>query len=59
MGNGQLIAAAVMRSDVVEEFGRTARYLNTFGNNPVSCAAANRGECDGTKRHRYLVRRGE
>lgn len=35
MGNAQPIAAAVMRSDVVEEFGRTARYLNTFGGNPV------------------------
>lgn len=41
MGNGQPIAAAVMRSEVVEEFGRTARYFNTFGGNPVSCAAAN------------------
>ncbi|MCE0463366.1 aspartate aminotransferase family protein [Pseudomonas uvaldensis] len=41
MGNGQPIAAAVMRSDVVEEFGRIARYFNTYGGNPVSCAAAN------------------
>ena len=41
MGNGHPIAAAVMRAEVVEEFGRTARYFNTFGGNPVSCAAAN------------------
>lgn len=41
MGNGQPIAAAVMRSAVVDEFGRTARYFNTFGGNPVSCAAGN------------------
>ncbi|CAM3773047.1 Ethanolamine-phosphate phospho-lyase [Pseudomonas reidholzensis] len=41
MGNGQPIAAAVMRSQVVEAFGRTARYFNTFGGNPVSCAAGN------------------
>ncbi|MBV4516608.1 MULTISPECIES: aspartate aminotransferase family protein [Pseudomonas] len=41
MGNGQPIAAAVMRTEVVEEFGRTARYFNTFGGNPVSCAAGN------------------
>jgi 4-aminobutyrate aminotransferase-like enzyme len=26
---------------VVEEFGRKARYFNTFGGNAVSCAAAN------------------
>lgn len=41
MGNGQPIAAAVMRAEVIAEFGRTARYFNTFGGNPVSCAAAN------------------
>jgi 4-aminobutyrate aminotransferase-like enzyme len=41
MGNGQPIAGVVMRPDVVEEFGRKARYFNTFGGNAVSCAAAN------------------
>ncbi|QXI30568.1 aspartate aminotransferase family protein [Pseudomonas vanderleydeniana] len=41
MGNGQPIAAAVMRPDVVREFGNSTRYFNTFGGNPVSCAAAN------------------
>ena len=33
------IAGAVMRAEVVEEFGNRARYFNTFGGNPVSCAA--------------------
>ena len=41
MGNGQPIAGVVMRPEVVEEFGRKARYFNTFGGNAVSCAAAN------------------
>ncbi|MCP8348423.1 MULTISPECIES: aspartate aminotransferase family protein [Pseudomonas] len=41
MGNGQPIAGAVFRSEVLDAFGRTARYFNTFGGNPVSCAAAN------------------
>ena len=40
MGNGQPIAGVVMRSDVVDHFGRHARYFNTFGGNPVACAAA-------------------
>lgn len=40
MGNGQPIAAVVMRGEVVEDFGRKARYFNTFGGNAVSCAAA-------------------
>ena len=41
MGNGQPIAGVVTRPEVVEEFGRKARYFNTFGGNAVSCAAAN------------------
>lgn len=41
MGNGQPIAGAVFRGEVLDAFGRTARYFNTFGGNPVSCAAAN------------------
>ena len=40
MGNGQPIAAVVMRPEVIESFGRKARYFNTFAGNPVSCAAA-------------------
>ena len=40
MGNGHPIAGVVVKPGVVEEFGRTARYFNTFGGNPVACAAA-------------------
>jgi len=39
MGNGHPIAGLVLRHDVIEDFGRNARYFNTFGGNPVSCAA--------------------
>jgi 4-aminobutyrate aminotransferase-like enzyme len=40
MGNGMPVAAAVMRPEVVEAFGREQRYFNTFGGNAVSIAAA-------------------
>jgi len=40
MGNGMPIAGIVARHDVIEEFGRSARYFNTFGGNPVCVAAA-------------------
>jgi 4-aminobutyrate aminotransferase-like enzyme len=40
MGNGHPIAGVVVKPGLVEEFGRTARYFNTFGRNPVACAAA-------------------
>lgn len=40
MGNGQPIAGVVARGDILESFGRNVRYFNTFGGNPVSCAAA-------------------
>jgi 4-aminobutyrate aminotransferase-like enzyme len=40
MGNGLPIAGLVARQSVLEEFGRTARYFNTFGGNPVCIAAA-------------------
>jgi len=40
MGNGHPVAAMVARPDVLERFGRQARYFNTFGGNPVSSAAA-------------------
>jgi len=40
MGNGHPIAAMVSRPDIMERFGREARYFNTFGGNPVACAAA-------------------
>lgn len=39
MGNGHPIAAVAARADVLEAFGRSCRYFNTFGGNPVSCAA--------------------
>ena len=39
MGNGQPIGGVVTRPDLIESFGRTTRYFNTFGGNPVSCAA--------------------
>ncbi|MEE1925587.1 aminotransferase class III-fold pyridoxal phosphate-dependent enzyme [Pseudomonas sp. 148P] len=39
MGNGQPIAGIVGRADVVDHFGRNMRYFNTYGGNPVSCAA--------------------
>lgn len=40
MGNGYPIAGVVAREDVLERFAREARYFNTFGGNPVACAAA-------------------
>ena len=40
MGNGLPIAGLVARQDVLEDFGRKARYFNTFGGNPVCVAAA-------------------
>jgi 4-aminobutyrate aminotransferase-like enzyme len=40
MGNGLPIAGIVARQSVLAEFGRTSRYFNTFGGNPVCVAAA-------------------
>ena len=40
MGNGHPVSAVVARRRLVEEFGRKGDYFNTFGGNPVSCAAA-------------------
>jgi len=40
MGNGLPIAGIVGRREVLEGFGQTARYFNTFGGNPVCVAAA-------------------
>lgn len=39
MGNGHPIAATIARSDLVDEFAKHSNYFNTFGGNPVSCAA--------------------
>lgn len=41
MGNGHPIAAVAMRGDIAREFRKHIGYFNTFGGNPVSCAAAN------------------
>jgi 4-aminobutyrate aminotransferase-like enzyme len=40
MGNGHPVSAVVTRSEVAEEFARHGGYFNTFGGNPVACAAA-------------------
>lgn len=40
MGNGHPVSAVVIRREFVEDFGRKGDYFNTFGGNPVSCAAA-------------------
>ena len=40
MANGYPVSAVVAREDLVREFGRTTAYFNTFGGNPVGCAAA-------------------
>ncbi len=39
MGNGHPLAAVVTRHDLVEQFSEKGHYFNTFGGNPVSCAA--------------------
>jgi len=39
MGNGHPMAATVTRRELIDEFSTHAHYFNTFGGNPVSCAA--------------------
>jgi 4-aminobutyrate aminotransferase-like enzyme len=39
MGNGHPIAGMAARPEIIESFGKRSRYFNTFGGNPVSCAA--------------------
>jgi 4-aminobutyrate aminotransferase-like enzyme len=39
MGNGHPLAGVVARADLLNEFRDTSMYFNTFGGNPVSCAA--------------------
>lgn len=41
MGNGHPVAGVVTSPQVMETFRNSFRYFNTFGGNPVSCAAAN------------------
>lgn len=40
MGNGHPIGGVVASADIVATFRSGYRYFNTFGGNPVSCAAA-------------------
>jgi len=40
MGNGHPVAGVVSRREHAAAFGASVRYFNTFGGNPVSCAAA-------------------
>lgn len=40
MGNGYPVAGVAARPDVLAEFGKKARYFNTFGGNAVAVAAA-------------------
>ena len=40
MGNGHPIAGLVTTMEIMTEFRQGFRYFNTFGGNPVSCAAA-------------------
>ncbi len=40
MGNGHPVAAVVARPELIAQFGRHARYFNTFGGSSVSIAAA-------------------
>ena len=40
MGNGHPIASVVAQRKYVDAFSRIDNYFNTFGGNPVSCAAA-------------------
>ncbi len=39
MGNGFPMAAMVTRPDLLADFCQTTGYFNTFGGNPVACAA--------------------
>ena len=41
MGNGYPLAALALRPEVIAEFGRNARYFNTFGGNAVAAAVGN------------------
>ncbi len=40
MGNGHPIGGVVANADTLNAFRKAFRYFNTFGGNPVSCAAA-------------------
>ncbi len=40
MGNGHPVAGVVTSTEIMTAFRTSFRYFNTFGGNPVSCAAA-------------------
>lgn len=40
MGNGHPVGGVVTRAEILATFRKGYRYFNTFGGNPVSCAAA-------------------
>ena len=40
MGNGHPVAAVATSFEIMSAFRKAFRYFNTFGGNPVSCAAA-------------------
>jgi 4-aminobutyrate aminotransferase-like enzyme len=40
MGNGHPVAGVVTSAEIMHTFRTAFRYFNTFGGNPVSCAAA-------------------
>lgn len=40
MANGLPMAAVVAKPELLQEFAGSTRYFNTFGGNPVCCAAA-------------------
>jgi 4-aminobutyrate aminotransferase-like enzyme len=40
MGNGHPVGGVVANSEALNAFRKAFRYFNTFGGNPVSCAAA-------------------
>jgi 4-aminobutyrate aminotransferase-like enzyme len=40
MANGHPVAATITRPDIMKAFREAFGYFNTFGGNPVSCAAA-------------------
>ena len=40
MANGHPVGAVVTRPEIIADFRTKFRYFNTFGGNPVSCAAA-------------------
>lgn len=40
MGNGHPVAGVVTSAEIMAAFRGSFRYFNTFGGNPVSCAAA-------------------